>query len=213
MKDLEPPGVLNDNISYDFGFARVEMPFETFAGISFRTRYYINVSINRNYGKITKEEDFLVHNPVVTYPEMNPPIHMEFGLPDQLSLEVNLEKTKFHLKDIIKGSFITRLLNIKIKHVEVCLNKKEIYGPPSNPIIESKVIARIEVMDGNPQLNESVPIRLYLSSIEGLTPTQKSIANKFSCQYLLNIMVHDDEGKRYFKSHQVEIFRKIKVQN
>ena len=66
---------------------------------------------------------------------------------------------------------MTRLLNIKIKHVEVCLNKKEIYGPPSNPIIESKVISRIEVMDGNPQLNESVPIRLYLSSIEGLTPT------------------------------------------
>lgn len=108
---------------------------------------------------------------------------------------------------------MTRLLNIKIKHVEVCLNKKEIYGPTSNPIIESKVISRIEVMDGNPLLNESVPIRLYLSSIEGLTPTQKSIANKFSCQYLLNIMVHDDEGKRYFKSHQVEIFRKIKVQN
>ena len=74
-----------------------------------------------------------------------------------------------------------RLLNIKIKHVEVCLNKKEVYGPSSNPTIEAKVISRIEVMDGNPQLDESVPIRLYLSSIEGLTPTQKSIANKFSC--------------------------------
>lgn len=126
---------------------------------------------------------------------------------------MNYEKTKFHLKDIIKGTFKASLLKLNIKHVEVCLNKKEIYGPASNPIIESKVIARIEVMDGNPQINEAVPIRLYLSSIEGLTPTQKSIANKFSCQYLLNIMVHDDEGRRYFKSHQIEIFRKIKGQN
>ncbi len=84
VKDLEPPGTLTDNVSYDFGFARVDMPNETFAGISFRTRYYINVSINRNYGKITKEEDFLVHNPLVSEPEVNPPIHMDFGLPDQL---------------------------------------------------------------------------------------------------------------------------------
>jgi hypothetical protein len=84
VKDLEPPGVLSDNISYDFGFARVEMPYETFAGISFRTRYYINVSINRNYGKITKEEDFLVHNPLTSDPDINPPIHLDFGILDLL---------------------------------------------------------------------------------------------------------------------------------
>ncbi len=65
VKDLEAPGALTDNVSYDFSFARVDMPVETFAGISLRTRYYINVSINRNYGKITKEEDFLVHNPMI----------------------------------------------------------------------------------------------------------------------------------------------------
>ena len=62
MKDLESPGSLTDNISYDFAFSRVELPFETFAGLSLRTRYYVGVVINRNYGKVTKEEDFLVHN-------------------------------------------------------------------------------------------------------------------------------------------------------
>jgi vacuolar protein sorting-associated protein 26 len=63
-KDLEPPGSLTDNISYDFAFNRVEMPYETFAGISFRTRYFVSVFIDRNYGKVTKQEDFLVHNPI-----------------------------------------------------------------------------------------------------------------------------------------------------
>ncbi len=53
---------MTDNISYDFSFSRVEMPYETFAGIAIRTRYFINVVINRSYGKVTKEEDFLVHN-------------------------------------------------------------------------------------------------------------------------------------------------------
>jgi vacuolar protein sorting-associated protein 26 len=82
VRDLEPPGALSDNISYDFGFSRFELPFETFAGISFRTRYYVNLIILRNYGKITKEEDFLVHNPFTTEPEVNPPISMDIGLAD-----------------------------------------------------------------------------------------------------------------------------------
>jgi vacuolar protein sorting-associated protein 26 len=64
VRDLEPPGVLSDNISYDFNFSSVDMPYETYAGISIRVRYYVNAVINRSFGgKITKEEDFLVHNP------------------------------------------------------------------------------------------------------------------------------------------------------
>ena len=106
MRDIEPPGILTDNISYDFGFSRVDLPYETFAGISFRTRYYINVIIIRNYGKITKEEDFLVHNPYFNEPEVNTPISMDIGLPDhQMNLLVNLDKSKFHLKEVIKGTF------------------------------------------------------------------------------------------------------------
>ncbi len=53
VKDLEPPGSLTDNISYDFAFSRVELPFETFAGLSTRTRFYVGVVINRNFGKVS----------------------------------------------------------------------------------------------------------------------------------------------------------------
>jgi Vacuolar protein sorting-associated protein 26 len=111
-KDLEPPGSLTDNISYDFGFIRVDLPYETFAGISFRTRYFINVVINRNYGKIVKEEDFLVHNPAPTEPEINPPIYLDIGLVDQMHLDVSLDKSKFHLKDVIQGTFCFRQLSL-----------------------------------------------------------------------------------------------------
>jgi len=38
----------------------VEKKFESYSGIVVRLRYYINVTINRNYNKITKEEEFLV---------------------------------------------------------------------------------------------------------------------------------------------------------
>jgi vacuolar protein sorting-associated protein 26 len=106
VKDLEPPGSLTDNISYDFGFSRVEMPYETFAGISHRTRYLISVVINRNYGKVTQEEDFLVHNPIPSeLIEENIPISMNIGLTGHLQLEVHFDHSKYHLKDIITGYF------------------------------------------------------------------------------------------------------------
>ena len=62
VRDLEPPGSLTDNMSYDFAFNRVEKQFETYNGINVRVRYFINVVINRNYNRITKEEEFIVYN-------------------------------------------------------------------------------------------------------------------------------------------------------
>lgn len=53
---------MSENVSYDFQFNRVEKQFETYTGIVVRLRYYINVVINRNYNRITKEEEFIVSN-------------------------------------------------------------------------------------------------------------------------------------------------------
>lgn len=36
--------------------------YESYNGIVIKLRYYINVVINRNYNRITKEEEFLVAN-------------------------------------------------------------------------------------------------------------------------------------------------------
>ena len=49
-------------MSYDFQFNRVEKQFESYTGIVVKLRYYINVVINRNYNRITKEEEFIVSN-------------------------------------------------------------------------------------------------------------------------------------------------------
>lgn len=38
VRDLEPPGALNDNVSYDFQFNKVEKQYETYSGIVVRTR-------------------------------------------------------------------------------------------------------------------------------------------------------------------------------
>ena len=45
---------------------------------------------------------------------------------------------------------------------------------------------------------ESIPIRLFLSGYE-LTPTMKDINKKFSVRYFLNLVLVDEEERRYFK--------------
>ena len=73
---------------------------------------------------------------------------MIIGIPDQMKLEVNFNKSKYHLKDVITGSFLFSQLKTKLKHIELCINKKEFSGEPPNIITENKIITRIEIMDG-----------------------------------------------------------------
>ena len=86
VRDLEPPGSLTDDISYDFSFNRVEKQFESYNGIVVRVKYYLNVVINRNYNRITKEEEFIVQN-LGEEPSTNPPIKMEVGIEECLHIE------------------------------------------------------------------------------------------------------------------------------
>jgi len=45
---------------------------------------------------------------------------------------------------------------------------------------------------------ESIPIRLFLSPFD-LTPTYRNINSKFSLKYYLNLVLVDEEDRRYFK--------------
>lgn len=104
------------------------MPYDCYTGIAVKLRYFINVVINRSYGKVTKEEDFIVHNAKSELEEENPPIRMKIGLENMLDLEIGFEKSKYHLKDVIVGHFTYNLFGIRIKHMELCLVKKESFA-------------------------------------------------------------------------------------
>jgi len=62
-------------------------------------------------------------------------------------------------------------------------------------------------MDGAPVRGESIPVRLFLGAFD-LTPTYKNICNKFSVKYLLNLVLVDEEDRRYFKQTDINLWRK-----
>lgn len=47
-------------------------------------------------------------------------------------------------------------------------------------------------------LGESIPIRLFLAGYD-LTPTMRDVNKKFSVRYFLNLVLVDEEDRRYFK--------------
>jgi vacuolar protein sorting-associated protein 26 len=207
VRELEPPGELTEDKSYAFEFANVEKHHESYSGSNVKLRYFLRVKITRQYSSnITKSVDFAVQN-LGSEPEINNPIKMEVGIEDCLHIEFEYNKAKYHLQDVVIGKIYFLLVRIKIKHMEVVIIKRESTGSGQNLFNESENIAKFEIMDGAPVRGESIPIRLFLSPYE-LTPTFKSVHNKFSVKYYLNLVLVDEEDRRYFKQQEIHMWRK-----
>ncbi|KAI7691469.1 hypothetical protein SSS_00790 [Sarcoptes scabiei] len=206
VKDLARPSEMLQNTSYSFEFANVEKPYESYTGGNVRLRYFIRVTIARRLTDICKEMEILVHT-LSQYPEVNAPIKMEVGIEDCLHIEFEYNKSKYHLKDVIVGKIYFLLVRIKIKHMEITIIKKESTGVGQSTYNDNENIAKYEIMDGAPVRGESIPIRLFLSGYD-LTPTMKDINKKFSVRYYLNLVLVDEEERRYFKQQEITLWRK-----
>ncbi len=53
---------------------------------------------------------------------------------------------------------------------------------------------------------ETIPIRLFLGGFE-LTPTFRDVNKKFSTRYYLNLVLIDEENRRYFKQQEITVYR------
>lgn len=105
------------------------------------------------------------------------------------------------------GKVYFLLVRIKIKHMELALIRRESAGSGQNTYNESENITKFELMDGAPIKGEIIPIRLFLSPLT-LTPTHRSVNNTFSVKYYLNLVLIDEEDRRYFKQQEIILWRK-----
>lgn len=62
-------------------------------------------------------------------------------------------------------------------------------------------------MDGCPDIDEVVPIRMYMNGVQ-LTPSYTNIHNRLSVKYTINLVLVDEEDRRYFKQTEIIIYRK-----
>lgn len=205
-KLLAFPGELIENTAIDFHFPNVEKPYESYLGINVKLRYFLRLTIIKRFTNIVSERDICVQQ-LSQYPEINNSIKMEVGIEDCLHIEFEYNKSKYHLKDVIIGKIYFLLVRIKIKHMEIAILKKESTGNGPNIYAETETVAKYEIMDGAPVRGESIPIRLFLGGYD-LTPTMKDIQRKFSVRYFLNLVLVDEEERRYFKQQEIVLWRK-----
>ncbi|KAJ6546709.1 putative PEP8-vacuolar protein sorting/targeting protein [Mycena vulgaris] len=190
--------------TFDINFKNVEKQFESYRGINVKLRCVLHtgVDITADGGRLegARPMGALLPAPADT----NTTIKMEVGIKDCLHIEFEYNKSKYHLKNVVVGKIYFLLVCIKIKHMELSIIRRETTGSPPNQCNESETIMKFEVMDGAPVRGETIPIRLFLRGFD-LTPTFRDINKKFSTRYYLNLVLINEENRRYFKQ-QVRAF-------
>ena len=113
------------------------------------------------------------------------------------------EREFYSTKDVITGRVTFKTVSMKLKLMLLQIIRREtIIGGE----MDNAVLCKFEIMDGGPIKNEIVPIRFFLSPYE-LTPTYINVNNKFSVRYYVNMVLFDDKDKRYFKQHEIVLYR------
>lgn len=234
-KELLPPGSLFDTRTIPFNFRGVEKIHETYHGRNVSVKYFVRVEVQRQLGgmkmpPITQEHEVIVQIPGVE-PSINEPIKMEVGIEDCLHIEFEYEKRCYHLHDVICGKINFLLVRIKIKHMELAVIRRETSGEgvatsaalssagggggssaksdTQNVVTETQTLLKYEIMDGAPVKGELIPVRLHLRGIPAdVTPTYHAENNRFAVRYFLNLVLVDEEDRRYFKQQEIILWRK-----
>jgi vacuolar protein sorting-associated protein 26 len=235
-KELAPPGVLyNSTVELPFFFRNMDKEHESYRGRNVSVRYFVKVILERKFlPPLNKEHDIWIQV-LGQPPQHNEAIKMEVGIEDCLHIEFEYERRAYHLQDTILGRIHFLLVRIKIKHMELAVIRRETSGdgvaaaapptgggsaPPSNNnnnapaegtnvFTETQTLIKYEIMDGAPVKGEVIPVKLSLRGIPAdLTPTYTSVNNRFSVRYFLNLVLVDEEDRRYFKQQEIILWRK-----
>eukprot|EP00549_Striatella_unipunctata_P019287 CAMPEP_0118686764 /NCGR_PEP_ID=MMETSP0800-20121206/8000_1 /TAXON_ID=210618 ORGANISM="Striatella unipunctata, Strain CCMP2910" /NCGR_SAMPLE_ID=MMETSP0800 /ASSEMBLY_ACC=CAM_ASM_000638 /LENGTH=357 /DNA_ID=CAMNT_0006583857 /DNA_START=133 /DNA_END=1207 /DNA_ORIENTATION=- len=230
-KELSLPGsIVSPKTDIPFHFRHIEKEHETYRGRNVAVRYFVRVVLERKFlPPIQKEQDVIVQI-VQQEPQKNEAIKMEVGIEDCLHIEFEYQKRCYHLRDTIVGKVNFLLVRIKIKHMELAVLRRETSGEgvasmalgdainsnkaiatdtATNTMTETQTLIKYEIMDGAPVKGEVIPVRLCLKGIPAdLTPTYTAINNRFSVRYFLNLVLVDQEDRRYFKQQEILLWRK-----
>jgi vacuolar protein sorting-associated protein 26 len=105
-------------------------------------------------------------------------------------------------------------VSIKLKHMELAVLRRETSGEGAgaagnNVFTETQTLVKYEIMDGAPVKGEVIPVKLSLDGIPAdLTPTYAAHNNRYSVRYYLNLVLVDDDDRRYFKQQEIVLWRK-----
>lgn len=208
--DLLQPGIIKGGtLELPFTFTKVQKPYESFRGDLMDVIYYLRVVIDTKFRKIKHDQEFNVINPQddSILKHNNERIRLEVGIDDVLTLCIKLYNKNNPVKGVINGEVMFKVMDVNLQTMELrIIKKEEIKGEKDASVV---TLEKFEIMDGVPQKNEVIPIRLDLKCIN-LTPTYENVHNKFSVTYMISLLLIDDKKNNYYKDREVKFFRVFK---
>lgn len=206
-KELSGPEEFDCLKSFDFEFKNVEKQYESYCSDNIKLNYSINVILKKR-NEIRKNKEFWVYLYNLKFKiEKTLKPKLEVGLENILHLKIDIDKLRLSLDDVLVGTFVFLVANLKIKHMELNLTRHEIFCSSSKKKNKSKTLVIYKIMDGSPVINQIIPFRLYLEGYN-LIPTSNETNHIFSCKNYLSFVIVDDNMKKYFKKIELILYRK-----
>merc|ERR1712146_85951 len=205
-KDLEPPGPLFQQKQYSWRFNSVDKANETYSGSNVRLRYFVRLQVLRAYAaNTTCELDFAVQNLFPAGDQQHDQARGRHrGLPA-------------HRVRVLEEQVPPQGCGHREGVLPARAHQDQAHGARHHPPRDLRVWQpadrrqpdRHEVRDHGwgARPRRVLPVRLYLAGNE-LTPTYKNVQNKFSVRYFLNLVLVDQEDRRYFKQQEIVLWRK-----
>ena len=72
-------------------------------------------------------------------------------------------------------------------------------------VLNTVILGKYEIMDGLPADDEVIPVRMFFQRFKDVTNTQ--IHANHSVRYYANLGLIDSDGRRYFKTCEVHLYR------
>jgi vacuolar protein sorting-associated protein 26 len=130
-KDLEPAGFLNNEITQlEFEFSGVEKQYETYRGLNTGVKYAIITTLTSKYKNIINEAEFVIlkYKSLSEVEKENTPIKMEIGIENWLHVCLEVEKSKYFLRETVIGEVVFKKVSVRLQSMEIEIIKKEIIG-------------------------------------------------------------------------------------
>jgi len=208
VRDIALPGSLLQPTAFSVAFQSPGMEHESYQGAAVQVLYQLRIRVGLAMGaRIERKLPFWVsrYESAVEQPP-GQPLRMEVGIEECLHLNFEYTKNRYHLRDVVVGKIHFGLVRIALKSMEVEIKRRETVGSGPAAMNETTLMGRFSIMDGAPARGEQIPIRLFLEPYR-LTPSYANVNNRFAVSYFLNLVLVDEEDRRYFKQQEIFLYR------
>lgn len=207
---LEPkPGTLTRNASFDFKFPNPRLTLDSYYGTMFQCRYFIRAILNRSkilQSNVKNDHDFAVMNIQRLRPKK--PVTMQVGVDDCLHIKFEYDNINIAVDGALEGRVIVLSNTLKITSMQIQLIRREMVRTAEHhrpEVLNTVILGKYEIMDGLPGDGEEIPIRMFMQRFKHVTNTQ--ISAHHSVRYYVNLGLIDKDGRRYFKTCEITLFR------